>query len=61
VALESLHNARLNVVPHPDTPIQRPRQDVLPVRREFHARGGRVVFVNERAETLAAMRVPDSD
>lgn len=57
VRLETL---ALRVVPQLQGVVQRGRQDVLSVGREFNKRHRRIVIVDERLETLAACRVPDT-
>lgn len=61
VTLESLDDAALDVVPHADAAVQRPGENVLPIRGELDTRGRWLVFVDEGPQTLPAMRIPDSD
>lgn len=61
VALEGLDDAALDVIPHADAAVQRPGENVFAVRREFDACCGGFVFVDECAQTLPAVRVPDSN
>ena len=61
VALEGLDDAAFDVIPHADTSVQRPRENVFPVGRELDARRGRVVLVNEGLEALTTVCVPDAN